>query len=100
RFICDSHFFPTRRSSDLGLVLALAFGYLTSGETGMLIGILITFAVAQFFESYFLEPYLVGDKVDLHPFMVILVVVLGGSIWGIIDRKSTRLNSSHVKSSD
>ena len=68
----------------IGLVLALAFGYLTSGETGMLIGILITFAVAQFFESYFLEPYLVGDKVDLHPFMVILVVVLGGSIWGIM----------------
>ena len=68
----------------IGLTLALAFGYFTSGETSVLIGILITFSVAQFVESYFLEPYLVGDKVDLHPFMVILVVVLGGSIWGIM----------------
>ena len=68
----------------IGLTLALAFGYLTSGETSVLIGILITFSVAQFVESYLLEPYLVGDKVDLHPFMVILVVVLGGSIWGIM----------------
>lgn len=68
----------------IGLTLALAFGYFTSGETSVLIGILITFSVAQFVESYLLEPYLVGDKVDLHPFMVILVVVLGGSIWGIM----------------
>lgn len=68
----------------IGLTLALAFGYFSSGETSVLLGILITFSVAQFVESYFLEPYLVGEKVDLHPFMVILVVVLGGSIWGIM----------------
>lgn len=68
----------------IGLILALAFGYLTSGDTGVLIGILITFSVAQFVESYFLEPYLVGDKVHLHPFMVILVVVMGGALWGIM----------------
>lgn len=68
----------------IGLTLALAFGYLTSGSTGVLISILITFSVAQFVESYILEPYLVGDKVHLHPFMVILVVVMGGAIWGIM----------------
>lgn len=68
----------------IGLTLALAFGYLTSGDTGVLIGILITFSVAQFVESYLLEPYLVGDKVHLHPFMVILAVVMGGGIWGIM----------------
>lgn len=68
----------------IGFALALGFGYLTSGETGVLIGILITFGVAQFVESYLLEPYLVGDKVHLHPFMVILAVVLGGAIWGVM----------------
>ena len=68
----------------IGLFLALGFGYLTSGDTAVLIGILITFSVAQFVESYFLEPYVVGDKVDLHPFMVILVVVMGGALWGIM----------------
>ena len=68
----------------IGFGLAMTFGYLTSGESGVLIGILITFTVAQFVESYILEPYIVGDQVDLHPFFVILVVIIGGMIWGIM----------------
>ena len=68
----------------IGLALAMAFGYLTSGETGVLIGVAVTFSVAQFVESYVLEPYVVGDKVGVHPFFVILVVVLGNTLWGVI----------------
>lgn len=68
----------------IGIVMAMAFGYLTSGQTGVLIGIIITFTVAQFVESYVLQPYVVGDKVDLHPFIVILGVVAGGALWGVI----------------
>ena len=68
----------------IGFGLALVFGYLTSGDATVLIGITITFAVAQFVESYILEPYVVGDQVDLHPFFVILVVVIGGTVWGIM----------------
>ncbi|PKD16197.1 hypothetical protein APR41_10445 [Salegentibacter salinarum] len=68
----------------IGLILAMAFGYLTSGEMGVLIGVAITFTVSQFLESYVLQPYVVGDKVDLHPFFVILVVVIGNALWGVI----------------
>jgi predicted PurR-regulated permease PerM len=68
----------------IGLVLAMAFGYLTSGEISVLIGVILTFTVSQFLESYILQPYVVGDKVDLHPFFVILVVVIGNAVWGII----------------
>ncbi len=68
----------------IGFGLALAFGYLTSGEVGVLIGIVVTFTVAQFFESYVLQPYVVGQKVDVHPFIVILAVILGNALWGII----------------
>ena len=67
----------------IGFGLAMVFGYLVSGETGVLIGIMITFAVAQFVESYVLEPFVVGDQVDLHPFFVILSVVIGGMVWGL-----------------
>ncbi len=42
----------------IGFGLAMAFGYLTSGEIGVLIGIVITFTVAQFLESYVLQPFL------------------------------------------
>jgi predicted PurR-regulated permease PerM len=68
----------------IGFGLALAFGYLTSGETGVLIGIIATFTVGQFFESYILQPYVVGDKVDLNPFLIILVVIIGSMVWGVI----------------
>lgn len=68
----------------IGFGMAMAFGLLSSGDSSMFIGIVITFTVAQFVESYILEPYLVGDKVDLHPFFVILVVIIGNMLWGII----------------
>lgn len=68
----------------IGFVFAMVFGYLTSGEMGVLIGILITFTVAQFLESYVLQPYVVGQKVDVHPFIVILAVIAGSALWGII----------------
>lgn len=67
-----------------GFTLAMVFGYLTSGQIGVLIGVVITFALAQFFESYVLQPYVVGDKVDVHPFFVVLAVIAGNALWGII----------------
>lgn len=66
------------------LLLAISFGYLSSGSTSVLTGIIITFTIAQFVESYVLQPYVVGDKVDLHPLSVIVVVIIGNSLWGII----------------
>lgn len=68
----------------IGFVLAIGLGYLTSGEIGVLIGIIATFSVGQFVESYILEPYIVGDKVNLNPFVDILAVIAGGILWGIV----------------
>lgn len=68
----------------IGFLMVLSFAYLTTGEIGILIGITITFLASQFIESYILQPYIVGDKVDLHPFFVILVVVIGNAVWGVI----------------
>jgi predicted PurR-regulated permease PerM len=68
----------------IGMGLALIFGYLTQGETSILIGVILTFTVVQFIESYVLEPYIVGDKVDIHPFFVILSIILGNMIWGVM----------------
>lgn len=68
----------------IGFGLAMIFGYLTSGDTTVLIGIISTFSVAQFVESYVLQPFIVGDQVDLHPFFVILSVIIGGMVWGLM----------------
>ncbi|WP_029034465.1 AI-2E family transporter [Salinimicrobium terrae] len=68
----------------IGFAMAMVFGYLTSGDINVLWGIVITFTVSQFVESYILQPYIVGDKVGLHPFFVIIFVMLGGAIWGLV----------------
>ena len=68
----------------IGMAMAMAFGYLTSGDINVLWGIIITFTVSQFLESYILQPYIIGDKVGLHPFFVILFVILGGAVWGLV----------------
>ncbi|WP_156879266.1 AI-2E family transporter [Salinimicrobium xinjiangense] len=68
----------------IGLAMAMVFGYLTSGDLNVLWGVIITFTVSQFVESYILQPYVVGDKVGLHPFFVILFVMLGAALWGLI----------------
>lgn len=67
----------------LGLFLAIGMSFL-GGGSGQLIGIVAIFSVVQFVESYILEPYVVGSKVDLNPVMVIVGVVLGGIVWGIM----------------
>lgn len=68
----------------VGFAIAFVLGYVATGETNILIGIVLTFSIAQFVESYILEPYIVGDKVALHPFFVILAVIIGNLIWGVI----------------
>jgi len=68
----------------IGFGMAMVFGYLTSGNPGVLVGISLTFFVGQFVESYIMNPYIVGDKVDLHPFVVILSVIIGNYVWGMI----------------
>lgn len=68
----------------IGFVLALALGMFSGGGSGAIAGIAITFAVAQFVESYVLEPYIVGEKVKLHPVFTIIAVIIGEQVWGVI----------------
>ncbi len=55
----------------------------SNGGSGVLIGILITYAAVQAIQSYILEPLVVGRQVKLHPLFTILIIVLGELLWGI-----------------
>lgn len=67
----------------IGVILAMSMAAASGGDIGMYIGVAVTYFFAQFIESYILEPYVVGGKVNINPIVSILVVVLGGTIWGI-----------------
>jgi predicted PurR-regulated permease PerM len=67
----------------LALLLAVCMSFFSGGGLTEASMVVATYFVAQFFESYVLEPYLIGSRVDLNPVMVILAVILGSVVWGI-----------------
>ena len=63
----------------LTILMALSQG----GGMNMVIGILIVYAIVQFFQSYILEPLVVGAEVNINPLFTIVIIVVGEMVWGI-----------------
>ena len=66
-----------------GTAITILVNVAQGGDSKVLIGILITYAVVQFIQSYILEPLVVGDKVNINPLFTIGGIVAGELIWGI-----------------
>jgi predicted PurR-regulated permease PerM len=70
--------------------LGFVFGIVLAGLTVVLepdpwlrlAGVLATFIVAQLIEGSILTPKLVGDRIGLHPVMVIFAIAAGGQLFG------------------
>ena len=68
----------------IGAAIAISFALLSNDILYQVAGVLIVFTLAQFIENYLLQPYVIGEKVELNPVMIILIVVLGEAVWGVI----------------
>jgi predicted PurR-regulated permease PerM len=66
----------------LGLGLATLSGLLQFGNLNDLIPVMIVFGLGQIVESMLLTPYLVGDRIGLHPLVVIFALMAGGQLFG------------------
>lgn len=66
-----------------GYILAIAMTFLGGAENWALIVVTVTYGLAQFIEGNILEPFIVGDKVNINPLVTVIVVVLGSAIWGV-----------------
>jgi len=53
------------------------------GSDGMIIGVVITYLLIQFIQTYFLEPLIVGSEVNINPLFTILIIVFMEIVWGI-----------------
>ncbi len=70
--------------------LGLVFGMLLASLTVVLepdplwrlVGVFATFTIAQLIEGSILTPKLVGDRIGLHPVLVIFAVAAGGQLFG------------------
>ena len=47
-----------------------------------LVGVIATFSIAQFIEGSVLTPKLVGDRIGLHPVIIIFAIAAGGQLFG------------------
>lgn len=61
-----------------GVIIVLAT------EPDLLLPVLLVYFVVQQLENNFLVPRIQGDAVDIHPAMVIMLLVVFGAIWGLI----------------
>ena len=66
-----------------GNLLTVLMVIVQGGSTNMIIGVLITYAVVQFLQTYILEPLVVGAEVNINPLFTIIVLVAGELVWGI-----------------
>jgi predicted PurR-regulated permease PerM len=66
-----------------GTAMAILVNLAQGGSSSVLIGIVITYAVVQFLQSYILEPLVVGNKVSINPLFTIGGIVAGELVWGI-----------------
>ena len=72
----------------LGFIVGIAASglaaYFQFDLSWQLLGVAVVFGIGQVLESVFLTPTLVGDKVGLHPVMVIFAVLAGGQLFGFL----------------
>jgi len=53
------------------------------GDGKMVIGVLVTYFLVQFIQTYILEPVIVGEQVNINPLFTIMAIVLGELVWGV-----------------
>jgi predicted PurR-regulated permease PerM len=67
----------------VAVILPLIIATITKDGFGTQIGIIIAYLVIQFIDNHFLVPYIVSSKVKINALVSIIIVLLGGAVWGI-----------------
>jgi predicted PurR-regulated permease PerM len=66
-----------------GLSMGLLLSFLQYGSWARLIGIVIAFAIVQLLEGTVITPRIIGESTGLHPAVVLLAIMLGGTLFGM-----------------
>lgn len=65
-----------------GLILALLVAVLQFAGWGPIVAVLIVYGIGQVLESFVLTPFLVGERIGLHPLAVIFALMAFGQLFG------------------
>jgi len=53
------------------------------GKSELILGVVAVYLLVQFFQTYILEPLIVGNQVNINPLFTIMALVAGELLWGI-----------------
>ncbi len=67
-----------------GLLLAIISALLQGDGWSLLIGVGVVYGLGQVIETYILTPYLVGERIGLHPLAVIFALMAFGQLFGFV----------------
>ncbi|MGE5625903.1 MAG: AI-2E family transporter [Bacillota bacterium] len=67
-----------------GIVLALLAAVLQPGAGWLPLWVLLVFGTGQALDSSLLTPRLVGERIGLHPVLVIFAILAGGALFGFV----------------
>jgi len=67
-----------------GFALGLLMVFLDWSGTGMLLAVSTFFITVHLIEGYLVTPRIVGEKVGLSPVTVLIVLLLGGELYGLL----------------
>lgn len=68
----------------IGIISATIVAIATGGATSMVTKVVLLFLMIQFIDNMLVQPIVVAKSVDLHPLIVMVVVMIGSDLWGIV----------------
>jgi predicted PurR-regulated permease PerM len=68
----------------MGFSLALLVGALQYGNLSDMVPMLIVFGIGQFLESFILTPLWIGERIGLHPAVVLFALLACGQLFGFV----------------
>jgi predicted PurR-regulated permease PerM len=69
----------------LGLIVGFVVGIFVALATGgNIFAVTVVFAVAQFVDNWLIQPIVISRSVNLHPLLIFLAVVFGGTYGGFL----------------
>ncbi len=83
-FIAGMVSFVPYLGATVGILAAVVACLIQYGDINHLLLVALVFSVGQMCESFILTPWLVGDRIGLHPVTVIFAIMAGGFLFGFI----------------
>jgi len=67
----------------IAIAIPLLIATVTKDGYSTQLGIVISFMIVQFIDNHVLVPYVVSSKVQINALVSLVVVLLGGALWGV-----------------